>query len=338
MPFGHHKDDRETHTVDVKTNADDESDDAWEDVDVDDGESVDLPEGGLENFDVTKPTLMRHWPDTIARQLPVLKRHIEAALVDVFEASPSTELYGTLLGMTDDPDSLDKKLLRSLQTMAIASPETYAVALGVYASCERVDLILDLLDHHSHMVRPRDAPALQAAVTVLSRNDHHQRALDILEAELLDTVRTVHQAMLPTFSQIETPANKAELTQILKQRSGAPGRQTRVEAWVDAITTPGVDGAHPAMFAAMFMGIAPMHGMNPDDDHYTYLDLDPIDPDLEDLRAEYRPDLKRRFQSWADKGLTLTGGTRTLLSVYKTIVDILPFLLASDVAEEVIGR
>lgn len=329
--------------------SDHESD--WEDVEGKDGdEPPDLEEQSDSEalsaystededgeFDLEMPRL-RHWSDIIFGHTHLLQRCVEDALTAVFEATPSLPLYSTLLSVAHDPRILERRLLSSLKMMATACPDTYAVALEIYSLEHKVDQVIELLDSHSHLLRPRDAASLQAATTLISHHGHGQRALQILEAELLDTLRVTRQALLQSFSQLDTPQNREEFQQITKMRNGAAGRRGRVEAWVDAVTTPGADQPNPMMFAAMFMGIGPVPGLNSDDDPYTYLDLDPHDPDLEDLRSEYRPNLKKRFESWADVGLMLKGGPPMLLTVYRKIVETLPFLRAPDVTEEMIGR
>ena len=258
-------------------------------------------------------------------------------LLSAFETAPSRALYDDLVDMSRG--RLRPQLLELLNMLTATSSDTFAVALDVYTSEHQLEPVLDMLNDHSHLLRPRDYSTLQSATVFISRHGHTQRALEILEAELLDTARATRHALLQSFSQMETPANRAEITQIVRTRSGMPGRRARVEAWVDAASTPGADQPNPMMFAAMVMGIGPMPGLSSDDDPYTYLDLDPDDPDLEDLRAEYRPDLKKRFESWADQGVAnLENGAASLLSVYRKIIDMLPFLRAPDVAEEMISR
>lgn len=324
---------------------DNESD--WEDVPVEDED--DLPdlaeisdsdeseynegEGKLPDFGLPS---MRHWSASIVKHLPRLRQHVETTLLTVFETNPSPALCDTLLRMSYRV--LRPQLIELMKTIATTSSDVYSVALEVCSEERELGAVLGLLDSHSHLLRPRDAEALQTAAKFLSRYGHAPRAVCILEAELLDTARAIRHALLQSFSQLESSANRTELTQIIKMRSGAPGRRDRVEAWVDAAATPGANQPNPMLLAAMVMGIGPMPGLNADDDPYTYLDLDPSDPDLADLRSEYRPDFKKRFEGWADIGLVLKGGPASLLGVYRKIVEILPFLRASDITEEMISR
>lgn len=285
------------------------------------------------NFDLPH---MQHWPPLVAQNAALLGRYVKKVLISAFETSPSGELYVVLMGISCT--RLRGRLFEVLQTMAPTSSDTFAVALEIYTSNKRLDLVIDLLDSHSHLLRPRDYTVLQSAAIFLTGHGHTSRALRILEAELLDTAHATRHALLQSFSQMETPASREELTRIMKMSSRAPGRRARVEAWVDAAMTPGADQPNPMVFAAMMMGIGPVPGLSPDDDPYTYLDLDPNDPDLADLRAEYRPDLKHRFESWADTGVVLKNGPALLLAVYQKIVELMPFLRASDITEEMISR
>ena len=320
----------------------------WEDVEDDDDDEASLPDldSQSETSDSTITDndfdlgLLRqsHWSDIIYEQVDVLRRHIEAAMITIFEVSPSSDLYNSLLSLSDDPQQLDRQLLATLKTMATSSSETYAVALEIYSQEHRINDVVDLLDSHSHLLRPRDCAALQTAANLLSHHGHKDRALEILEAELIDVLQTTRHALLQSFSQMEEPAHRTELTQILRMTRGSAGRRGRVEAWVDAVTTPGADAPNPMMFAALFMGMQGVPGMNNDDDQYTYLDIDPHDPDLEDLRAEFRPNLKKRFESWTDVALVMNGGPAMLLAVYRKVIEVLPFLRVSDVAEEMMAR
>lgn len=309
-----------------------DSENEWDDI-LDEDNANEYGDIGWD--DVVPP---HYWSQKIINKLPELRHHIEQVLRVVFEANPSSEVYNALVDMSTDPDNLTQELLEVLQSLATASSDTFAVALDIYAMEGRTDLITDILDSHSHLLRPRDAHALQSAVGLMSHDGQAQRALNILQAELLDTARIIRSSLAMSFSQMDDPSNKSELSQILKLGSNTASRRNRAEAWVDAITTPGSDTPNPMMFAALVMGMPPMPGMGGDDDPYAYLDLDPHDPDLEDLRHEYRPSLKHRFESWVDIALTVKNGAPMLLVVYKHLIDTMPYLRAPDVTEEMISR
>ena len=95
------------------------------------------------------------------------------------------------------------------------------------------------------------------------------------------------------------------------------------------------------MLAVMMMGlpiVPPLDAME-DGEMLSLLDIDANDPDLEDLRKEFRPRLKQQFQSWADTGIKLKeAGSEGLIKVYKEVVKSMPFLRATDMVEELVGR
>ena len=303
---------------------DDDEDDNFIDEDEDDDEDM--------------PQRCKHWSSRMNFQVKELRRLIQDALLDVFQQRPSQDLFFCLSTLSDNPEGVELGLLKILEDIAGASSDTFATALEIYSLKHKPLEILKLLDTSSHLLRPRDFEALKSAARVLASDGHSQRALHILESELLETARTIRQSLLLSYSQLDVAENKDEIVSITKTRSGAVGRRERVEAWVDAITTPGAEQPNPFMFAAMMMGMPAMPGMSQDDDQYTYLDIDPTDPDLEELRSEFRPALKKRFEGWADLGHTIKGGAPVLLKVYKDLIDMMPFLRATDATEEMIAR
>jgi hypothetical protein len=260
----------------------------------------------------------------------VLKKH--------FEMSPSVDLYHLLVGIADEPSELIDELMGMLDKVATTCSDTCAVALQIYASRNRIDSIVNVVQNHSYILRPRDASALQAAVAILPSDNYHELATKILHKELVETARAVRQTLLLSYSRMDTAENLTDLEQLIKLRQGSVTRRNFVQSWVDSITSPGAEVTNPLLFAAMMMGVPAMPGMNSDDDAYTYLDLDPLDPDLEDLRHEFRPALKNRFESWVQLAHTMKTGPATLLAVYKTLSDLMPFLRAIDVTEEMISR
>lgn len=296
-------------------------------------------EDDTDSWDDDEPaTRCRHWPARIYGQMPLFRSLVEAAMKATFEARPSLALYRSLMRMTMDPAQMEHDLFAILKNVATASSEIFAVALEIYALEFQSTLIVEILDSYSYLLRPRDAHALQAAVKVLATSGHSQRALSTVEAELTDSIRAIWQALSSFYSQLDDIANKTELAQILQLRHGGAARRDRIEAWVTAISSAAANVPNPMLFAAMMMGMPPVPGMGPDDDPYTYLDLDPLDPDLEDLRHEHRPGFKYRFESWSDTALTVNGGSAVLLKVYKYLIELMPFLRGTDVTEEMIAR
>lgn len=310
-----------------ESNSDIEDDDGDADYYDDDGESG--------------PQHARHWSSRVSNQMDNFRKHIYTAMMSVFKVAPSQPLYIALCQIWPDRLETDHELRHYLKSIAVSSSETFAAALDIYATEDLPDEIIRILDTHQHLLRPRDASALQNAILTLGQtNTHNARALQVVEKELLDTVRALRAALLVSFSQLELTANKEELQQILKLRSGAAGRQNRVEAWIDAVATPGTNGPNPIAFAAMMMGVPLVPGMDPteDADPLGYLDLDPHDPDLEDLREEFRPRFKQRFEGWTEIAQAITGGAALQQQVYRETLQLMPFLRASDIVDEMVGR
>ncbi|KAI0640590.1 hypothetical protein C8Q79DRAFT_995423 [Trametes meyenii] len=287
------------------------------------------------------PLHPKHWSHRISSQMWQFRRKVQAAMIEVFKVTPSLRLYSALLSHSSDPDATEAELSSYLSKMATSCPETFAATLDIYALENNTDGIASLLKTHSHLIRPRDAVVLQSAVNTMGANPfHQQRALEMIEKELLDTAHAVHTALLGPFSLLETPENRTEIEQVLKLRQSSAGRQDRVERWVDAISTPGMNAPNPMALAAMVMGlpIVPAMDGTEDADPLGYLDLDPQDPDMEDLRDEFRPRLKQRFEGWTDTAVTVKGASVILLKVYREIMQMMPFLRANDVVEDMVGR
>ncbi|TBU57836.1 hypothetical protein BD310DRAFT_959316 [Dichomitus squalens] len=303
----------------------------------------------------TTPSHAKHWSHRISSQVWQFRKHVHAAMLAVFRSNPSLRLYSALLASSADPQTTQAELTAFLSESATSSPDVFAAALDIHALENNTSAIADLLATHAHLLRPRDAPTHQCAVTTLASDPaYHSRALAIIEKELLDTARTVRAALVSSvFSRLDTLANKTELDAIVKLRSNAAGRQDRVERWVDAVTTPGAVGPNPMALAALVMGIPlPVgpgggpaalgfggDGLDGDADPLGYLDLDPNDPDMEDLREEFRPRLKQRFEGWTDVAAAAgKSGAGVLARMYRELVRSMPFLRASDVVEEMLAR
>jgi len=121
---------------------------------------------------------------------------------------------------------------------------------------------------------------------------------------------------------------------------GSAVRHDRIERWVDAVVTPNSQPTNPMNFAALLMGLPLPAGLDDGDDGdpFGYLDIDQNDPDLEDLREEFRPPLKERFDGWNDTALLIHGGPALLLDIYAKLMDLMPFLRATDAIDEMISR
>ncbi|TFK83254.1 hypothetical protein K466DRAFT_589876 [Polyporus arcularius HHB13444] len=319
----------------------DEDEDAYTDED----SELDEPIGNHDWLpkvpETASPSHAKHWSSRISSQMWNFRKYVHAAMLAVFKVNPSLRLYSAILANSTSPETTAAELMTYLNEMAPSCPEVFAAALDIHSLERNTITLASLLSSHSHLIRPRDAPIYQSAVTTLGADPfQQQRALDIIEKELLDTANAVRAPLLASFSLLETPENKAEIEQILKLRPSAGGRQDRIERWVDAVITPGTNTPNPMALAAMVMGlpIVPVLDGMDDADPLGYLDLDPTDPDMEDLRDEFRPRLKQRFEGWADAGIAVKGGQTILVKVYRELVKTMPWLRASDVVEEMMAR
>ncbi|KAH9936825.1 uncharacterized protein BXZ73DRAFT_89313 [Epithele typhae] len=322
--------------------SDEDDEDAYTDEDSD----LDDPVNGLDNWlpypiqPKSSPSHAKHWSPRISMKMPQFRQHVHAAMMTVFKVNPSLRLYSSLVASSNDPDTTSSELMRWLADYATSCPEAFAAAIDIHSLEGNRAQLISLLNTHSHLLRPRDAVAFQGAILSLANDPVHQpRALEMVEKEMLDTARAVRAALSGPFALVDMQENRVELEAILKLRSSAPGRQDRIEHWVDNISTPGAQHANPLALAAMVMGMfVPALDGTDDGDMLGYLDIDPNDPDTEDLRDEFRPRLKQRFEGWADTAVQLPGGPQVALKVYKELVKTMPWLRAADVVEEMAGR
>ncbi|PIL36416.1 hypothetical protein GSI_00104 [Ganoderma sinense ZZ0214-1] len=342
-PHDEYGPDEEWTDVDSDENEDEDAytdDDSVLDAAVD-GNALGNPDWVAKPSKKTTPSHAKHWSHRISSQMWQFRKHIHAGMLAVFKLNPSLRLYSALLSSSTDPDATGAELMSFLTDTATSCPEVFAAALDIHALENNTATIASLLSTHAHLLRPRDAAVFQRAVAVLAEDPFQQlRALELIEKELLDTVACVRFSLVGPFSRMDSPANKAELEHILKLRPS--DRQDRVERWVDAITTPGTGNPNPMALAAMVMGlplpiVPPLDGAE-DADPLGYLDLDPADPDTEDLREEFRPRLKQRFEGWSDTAQRAKGGPGVLLKVYKELAKAMPFLRGADVVEDMLAR
>lgn len=89
------------------------------------------------------------------------------------------------------------------------------------------------------------------------------------------------------------------------------------------------------------MGFPP--GFEPDDteepDPFMFSGIKEGDPDYEDLREEWRPRLKDRFEGWVKEAeLLKPGGPELLTRLTKTIGETMPYTRGSDIVDEMIAR
>ncbi|OAX35755.1 hypothetical protein K503DRAFT_773145 [Rhizopogon vinicolor AM-OR11-026] len=287
-----------------------------------------------------------HWSNKLNDARVRLRGLVRASLISQFSTMPSHTLFTSIVGISEadgmDGHDVCEELLPTLMRIATHSSENYAAALHICAMHDHRDKLMTLLTNHTHLLRPRDVAPYQLATIILSASPtYHLNALRILEKELLDTAHAIHAAVRSAFCHIDTLANKTELTEIVGLHQEALGRRGRIERWVGAVVTPSSESAHPMALAALMMGLPlppGMEGTMDDADPLGYIDVDIDDPELEDLREEFRPNLKGRLDGWIAVGRTVKGGMAVLLKVYTVVVEMMPFMGVPDVVDEMTAR
>ncbi|EIM85332.1 uncharacterized protein STEHIDRAFT_131963 [Stereum hirsutum FP-91666 SS1] len=283
-----------------------------------------------------------HWDPKHKAEIPTLREHISNHLLSVFALTPTLDLYLTIQNLAIKPLDTEVQLLKLLNENATTSSDSFAGALEIYAYNQSPNKICELLDSHSHLLRPRDHTSLRKALLSLSRNRHFRaRASTLIEKELIDTARHIHAALLPSYSSITDPIRLAELKRVLQLRVGSTTRQDRVLSWLDAVSTPGSQTPNgPMAFAAMMMGlpIAPVSVEDEMEDPMGILDGDVADADLDDLREELKPRLRERWEGWVETAGEVGGSGGVLGRVYEEMVRIMPWLGGQDIVEEMINR
>ncbi|KAK0205888.1 hypothetical protein DFS33DRAFT_1372417 [Desarmillaria ectypa] len=318
------------------SNEDEDGEEDWEDYNNDDKDDKSDYGSDTDGIQCSCHLHASHWSQQIDRQRLHLREFVQQRLHSLFETAPSRDLYITLKALgADNPVETHKNLFDILSRIAGYSSDSLAAALEIYATENDTLAILNLLDSHSSLLRPRDAPVLQVALLVLSSSPlFRMRTLQIIEKEMTDLVCAVRSAIRSNFCRIEDSIHRDELQRILKLPSSSQQRSDRIEQWVDDVITPSSAPLHAVAFAAMMMGIpAPGIEEGEDPDFLGHLDLDPSDPDLEDLREELRPPLGERFDGWIEVTNAIRGGAPILAKVYAKVTELMPFLRAHDVGE-----
>jgi hypothetical protein len=247
----------------------------------------------------------------------------------------------TILSISRNIPETQEWLFSTVSQNATNTSDTLVAALEIFSAESEVPRVLALLDSHSYLLRPRDARSLQLAAACISESPkYHARAIPIMIRELSDSIRHIHAAVRSVFSHIDESKQQHELTEILKLRAGRVRRQ-RVEAWVEAVSSPPAPMMHPmAVAAAMMMGFpVPPPGAQADDPELAAaLDLSSsYDRDLEDLREEFRPRLSERFDGWCKVANNTKGGSALLADAHVRAVKLMPFLRASDLVHEMLS-
>jgi hypothetical protein len=281
-----------------------------------------------------------HWTTLINDQRLPLQKIVEGRLRSIFEVTPSLPLFMTILSISRNVPESQKWLFSTIAQNATNTPETLAAALEIFSAESEVPRVLALLDSHSYLLRPRDAQSLQLAVVTIGESpQYHARAIPIITKELSDSIREIHVAVRSGFSHIDEAKNHHELAEILKLRAGRIRRQ-RVEAWIEAVSSPPAPLMHPmAVAAAMMMGlpVPPPGPQGEDPELIAALDMsESHDRDLEDLRDEFRPKLSERFDGWCKVANNMKGGSGLLADAHARTLKLMPFMRASDIVHEML--
>ncbi|KAF8838669.1 hypothetical protein BDN67DRAFT_67338 [Paxillus ammoniavirescens] len=282
-----------------------------------------------------------HWSWRMTDQQVRLRDLVHKTLLCLFKVAPSEPLYATMASIADSEEELDAELHPMLMSVATHSSDNFAAALRILSLNNRTDSLHYLLTTHRHLLRPQDSASLQFATIIMSSDfSYRYHGLTIAQEELIDISNALHAAVRSCFCNISADAYKTELRQILALRPDSLNRRNRVERWVKNVLTPQVDATHPMALAALMMGIPLPPGMEGADegDMLGYFEIDSDDPELEDLREEFRPNLKSRLQGWVETATSVKGGQAMLLKVYNKTIEDMPFLNANDIVEEMSAR
>ena len=329
----------------------DEDEDDYEDIDDDGDDELGCTDDDIEDsYSDGESSYSEHcecdfhpsyWSDQINKARMPLRESVERRLITLFKILPSVRIYNTLMSISQDTAETQGRMDKILCDIAGDTPDNLVAALDIYIANGQQNAIATLLKKYSYLIRPRDTVTLQCAVAMLEDSPHNALSLSILEKELEESLRGICAMVRSCFCHIEDDANKKEMSSILKLRSSSPERQDRISAWIDHVaTTSGNGPLHPMAFAAMMMGLPMIPGTDDGDDAdlLNFVDLNQHDPDLEDLREEYRPNLKGTFDGWVHLAHTTKGGSVMLAKLYMKAIEIMPWLRGSDVVNEMINK
>lgn len=283
-----------------------------------------------------------HWPKSTSFAIDDIRDLVQQSLVSYFETAPSPVMYRAIRSISTDATTIRRSLLEAAESNALWSSDNFAAALSIFASEDSTETIWKLLSRGAHLLRPCDAPEYQNAVVSLStKSAFRSRALTMCQDQLLSLAREFRASLCLSFSRLYDSARVAELDALLKQRSVS--RTSNIESWVSAVSTPGPNHPHPMTFAAMMMGLpvpVPVTGGDLGGvDEFNMLDLEKdVDPDLDDLREEFRPRFKERIQGWLGATLAIGKQDKVFRAVFEELLAMMPFLRDSDIVEEMVNR
>ncbi|KAF9040696.1 hypothetical protein BJ165DRAFT_1350932 [Panaeolus papilionaceus] len=282
----------------------------------------------------------KHWPESVNNARIPLRDHVESRLLSIFETSPSLDIYNSLVAISMAPEETKARLDEIIHRIAGYTPDNLVAALEIFNSFDDIAGIAKVLSEHYQLLRPRDWHKLQLAVSLMDADfSYREEVLQIVEKELKDCLHCIFATVRSSFCHIEEDSLKTELTTILKLQKSTPGRKGRIQDWVDRVVTSGTP-MHPMAFAAMMMGLPLMPpGDEGDDvDVFSYMDFDPNDPDLDDIREEYRPNHRARFDGWKRIAADTVGGPKILTKLYTQAIGMMPWLQDADIVNEMIVK
>jgi hypothetical protein len=284
-----------------------------------------------------------HWSKSADFAITDLRDLVQQSLLSYFEVTPSLEMYRAIRSISTDVMTVRRSLFEATESNALWSSDNFAAALSIFAFEDSTgETIWKLLSRGTHLLRPRDAPEYQLAVAALAtKSTFKSRALMICQDQLLSTAREFRASLCLSFSRLYDSARMAELEALLEQRSVS--RTSNIESWVTAVSTPGTSNPHPMAFAAVMMGLplpVPVAGGEVGGlDEFNMIDLESDkDPDLDDLREEFRPQFRERFQGWLGVTLTIGKEDKVFRAVFEELLAMMPFVRDSDIIYEMINR
>ena len=281
-----------------------------------------------------------HWPKSANYPINDLRDLVQQCLVSYFQISPSLELYRGIGSISTDALTARRSLLEAIESNALCSSDNFAAALNIFAWDDSAEAIWKLHTRGSHLLQPWHAIEYQNAVVTLGdKSAFKSRALKICQDQLLIIARELRASLCMPFSRLYDPVRVTELEAILKQTSLS--RTGNIESWVTAISTPAPSHPNPMTFAAMMMGLpVPFAGGEfGGTEELNMLDLEKdTDPDLDDLREEFRPQYKNRFEGWIGATFAIGKSDSVFRAVSDELLTMMPFLRGSDVVEEMLTR
>ena len=295
-----------------------------------------------EDYPISSHFHANHWPKSTNFVINDVRDLVQQSLVSYFETAPSPEMYRAIRRISTDAATIRRSVLEVAESNALWSSDNFAAALSIFVSEDSTETVWKLLSRGSHLLRPCDAPEYQNAVVSLStKSAFKSRALKMCQDQLLSIVREFRASLCLSFSRLYDSARVAELEALLKQKSVS--RTSNIDSWVSAVSTPGPSHPHHMAFAAMMMGLPvpiPVAGGELGGvDEFNMLDLEKdCDPDLNDLREEFRPRFKERMQGWLGATLAIGKQDKVFRAVFEEVLTMMPFLRDSDIVHEMVNR